>query len=136
MDMSSISVQDLQGAKAKKLEGHLKSGDFFEVGQYPTSTFTITGVKAMPGDTSVSHLISGNLSMKDSVKNIELPAFVELSDDRLMANTPKFTIDRTKWGVKFRSGVIGTVKDRIINDQLGLQINLQAAKPEYEALEQ
>ena len=48
MDMASIKNTDLDEGSAKKLEGHLKSEDFFGVSNYPTSRFKISEVK--PGD--------------------------------------------------------------------------------------
>ena len=53
---------------------------------------------------------------------------VSLGESGLNAVTPRFTIDRTQWNVMFHAGVLGTAKDEIINDLLGLQIQL-VAKP-------
>src|SRR5688572_22658158 len=39
MDMTTIEVTDLKDDKKAKLEGHLKSDDFFGVEKFPTSTF-------------------------------------------------------------------------------------------------
>ena len=44
IDMPTIKVEDLQGEYAGKLEGHLKSDDFFGVKNYPTAKFVITQV--------------------------------------------------------------------------------------------
>jgi hypothetical protein len=38
--------------------------------------------------------------------------------------TPSFTIDRTQWEVMYDAGILGTAKDDIISDEIGLQINL------------
>ena len=52
IDMPTIIVQDLDGEWKDKLEGHLKSDDFFGVSNFPEATFTITQVaaKGTPGD--------------------------------------------------------------------------------------
>ena len=44
IDMTAIAVTDLKGNMAGKLEGHLKSADFFDVENHPTATFKITSV--------------------------------------------------------------------------------------------
>ena len=42
MDMTSITVTDLEGEDKGKLEGHLKSDDFFGVNNHPTAKLVIT----------------------------------------------------------------------------------------------
>jgi polyisoprenoid-binding protein YceI len=38
VDMTSLTATDLQGEYQGKLNGHLKSEDFFELKKYPTAT--------------------------------------------------------------------------------------------------
>ena len=46
IDVASLVNQDLTEKDGKsKLEGHLKSPDFFDVQKYPTAKFEITGIK-------------------------------------------------------------------------------------------
>lgn len=127
LDMNSIADQDLQGEDKAKLEGHLKTGDFFEVEKYPEATFEITNVAPATDTPDATHTITGNLTMKGVTKSVNLPAKVELTEEGLMASTPKFTINRTEWGVNFKSGVLGVPKDKAIHDEIGLQIVLNAA---------
>ena len=42
IDMTTIGATDLEGEWKVKLDGHLKSNDFFGVEQHPTATFKIT----------------------------------------------------------------------------------------------
>ncbi len=53
IDINSLNNEDLAGdAESKgKLEGHLKSPDFFDVAKYPTAKFEITGVEANTDST-------------------------------------------------------------------------------------
>src|SRR4030095_837740 len=44
MDMKTITVTDLPADKKGKLEGHLKSDDFFSVEKFPTSTFELKSI--------------------------------------------------------------------------------------------
>jgi len=126
LDMNSITDEDLEGEKKGKLENHLKAGDFFEVEQFPTATFEITGVEAAAETPDATHQITGNLTMKGVTKSVTVPANVELTEEGLVATTPKFTINRTEWGVNFKSGVLGVPKDKAIHDEIGLQIKLAA----------
>ena len=44
IDMNSIKVLDMSEKYNKKLESHLKSSDFFNVKEFPVSTFKIEDV--------------------------------------------------------------------------------------------
>src|SRR5687768_16967613 len=56
IDMTGITVLDLQGENKQKLEAHLKGRDpgkeedFFNVDKYPKSTFVINSVSALNND--------------------------------------------------------------------------------------
>lgn len=127
LDMNTIANEDLDGEQKGKLEGHLKTGDFFEVEKFPTATFEVTGVEAATDNPDATHSITGNLTMKGTTKSVTIPATVEMTEEGLVATTPKFTINRTEWGVNFKSGILGTPKDKAIHDEIGLQISLKAA---------
>jgi len=106
INVAALAVNDLQGEDKGKLEGHLKSPDFFQVDKYPTARFEITKVEAadnaaatvLPGAT---HLISGNLTLKDSTKNVTFPAKVSVTDIKVSAQAD-FAIDRTEWGLNYK----------------------------------
>lgn len=133
IDMGSIVNTDIPDEKMSgKLVGHLKSGDFFDVENYPTATFTIAKVEAVQ-DSAATHHITGNLMMRDSTKSITIPAMVELSEGMISATTPQFVIDRTSWNVMYGAGVLGIAQDKIIRNEMGLKIDLKAnAKQEME----
>ncbi|MCB0628493.1 MAG: YceI family protein [Saprospiraceae bacterium] len=128
LDMNSIANKDLAGTdKQAKLEGHLKTGDFFEVETYPTATFAITSVEPATDNPDANYNLTGNLTMKGVTKSVTVPAKVEITENGVMASTPKFTINRTEWGVNFKSGLLGAPKDEAIHDEIGLQIDLKSA---------
>jgi polyisoprenoid-binding protein YceI len=126
IDMTSMEVTDeTPDAGKAELIGHLSTGDFFEVDKYNTATFEITGVAAVTGKEGVTHNITGNLTMKDVTKSITIPATVKMSESGISATTPQFTIDRTQWGVEYGSATAaGALKNKAINDEIALQINL------------
>ena len=47
VDMTSISVEDISGSGKKRLEGHLKSDDFFSVDKHDKALLSIKGSKRL-----------------------------------------------------------------------------------------
>ncbi len=134
IDINSLQNIDLENdAENKtKLEGHLKSPDFFDVAKFPTASFAITSVEPYTAgnDNSVklpdaTHLIIGNLTLKDSTKNISFPAKVTLADNKLTANAD-FVIDRTQWGMKYKGP--NNPQDWFINKDVNIKLNIVSSK--------
>lgn len=130
IDLRQIENTDLEDEeKAAKLVGHLKSADFFDVENHPMANFVITQVQESTNEDGRTHEITGNLTMRGKERSITIPATVKVEDGMLKASTPKFTINRTQWGVNYNnSDITGIVKDDIINDNIGLEIMLVANK--------
>jgi len=135
IDMNSIDNLDIEDeGKKAGLIGHLKgtqSGkedDFFNVAKYPTSKFVISKVVKLDGDAENTHIISGDLTMKDVTKNVSFKANVDASGDTIKATSADFTINRTEWGIKFLATVLGIPADKAVSDDVGLKINLVATK--------
>ena len=127
LDMNSIDNTDMKAGDGKeKLEEHLKSPDFFDVATYPKATFVLSSSKKITDDPDATHELTGNLTMRDQTKSVTFKANVAALTDRVTAVTPPFTINRTEWGINYSSGVIGTIKDKLINDDIGLVVNLVA----------
>ena len=130
LDMGSITVTDLKPGEGKEdLEGHLKTGDFFEVEKYPSGKFVITGATPVSGNGDVTHNLTGNLTMKNTTKSVTIPVNVAVMDNKISAQSKAFKIDRTEWGINYNSGSLAdTAKDKIINDEIGLVVTLVANK--------
>jgi len=130
IDFTTLAVTDLKPGEGKEdLEGHLKTGDFFEVEKFPTGTFKVTSVEATAGNAEVTHNVTGNLTMKGITKSVTIPTNVAMMGDKISAQSTAFTIDRTQWGITFHSGTLAsTAKEKIINDEVGLVITLVANK--------
>ena len=127
IDMNSLAVTDLQGQDKADLEGHLKNADFFEVEKFPKGMFEITGVKLPEADqTDVTHIVTGSLTLKGVSKPITFPANITVKGGLVNITTPEFTINRTDWGIKYKSGLMGTVKDELINDDVKLKLKIEA----------
>lgn len=124
LDMASLTNTDLTGKSKDGLEGHLKSPDFFDVAQYPTAEFVITGLNSIVATTAVkvgdaTHNITGNLTMKGITKSVTFPAVVAVTKKTVSANAT-FNVDRNEWGITYGEGKV--------NKEINLKLNLMAVK--------
>lgn len=128
IDMNAINCSDLTEKEGKAdLEGHLKSADFFDVSKFGTAKFKITKVTKIGSKPSAN--ITGNLTMKDVTKSISFDVLVREENGVLKADAMPFVINRTEWGIKTGSkSLAATAKDKIIGDDIGLTIHLEAKK--------
>ena len=116
IDMTSITNSDLDGDMKGKLEGHLKSDDFFGVENHPTATLKIT--KVGPGDGG--YKVWGDLTIKGKTASVGFNASVNGSSAQ--AN---ITVDRTIYDVRYGSGkFFEDLGDRMIYDDFDLVVNL------------
>lgn len=134
LDMNSITCLDLEGDDKAGLEGHLKGtaesekeDHFFNVKKFPTAKFEITKVTGLAGNNDANSLVYGNLTMKDQTKQVSFKANITVNGNMVSVSAPKFTIDRTQWNVTYASkSIFDDLKDKFINDEIGLQIELAA----------
>lgn len=126
IDVNSLVDLDLKAGEGKeKLEGHLKSPDFFDVAKYPTAKFVITSVNPLTNDSTGTHQISGNLTLKDSTKNVTFPAKVTVADNNVKAEAA-FSIDRTHWGLFY--GNDKSLGDKFIRPEVDIKLDISANK--------
>jgi len=130
INIASIKNDDLakDPENKGKLEGHLKSPDFFDIAKYPTAEFKITSVEPYTADSAhkdATHLIKGNLTLKDSTKNVSFPARVTVDAATLSASA-NFEIDRTEWGINFKGP--GNPQDWFIKKIVKIKLLLAATK--------
>lgn len=131
IDIASLVNLDLEGEWKGKLEGHLKSPDFFDVEKFPTASFAITKVEPYDSTkgtsllTGATHLISGNLTLKDSTKNISFPANISITETALTAKAD-FNIDRTLWGMNYKGP--NNPADWLIRKEVNLKFDIAAKK--------
>ena len=118
MDMNSIACTDLEGVYKGKLEGHLKSDDFFGVENNPTARLVFTNVTA--GDKGV-YTVKGDSTIKGKTNSI----LFDLTVNEHNATTT-LKINRAKYDVKYGStSFFEGLKDKAIYDEFDLQVNLE-----------
>ncbi len=125
IDMTTINCEDLSGGGKGKLEGHLKSDDFFGVETYPTATFVIT--KAVPQGPG-NYKVVGNITIKGATQEIQFPATLE-ENGGVYTATADLTIDRSKFDIRYGSGsFFDNLGDKTIYDDFELSVSLVTSK--------
>lgn len=100
---------------------HLKDADFFDVAKFPFSTFVIDRVDPAPDGSSN---ISGSLTIKGITHPVSFPATISSKDGGVRA-TAKMVIDRTRWGIHYRSGkFFANLADKAISDSITFNISI------------
>lgn len=130
IDMNSIENLDLSGEYKQKLEGHLKSPDFFNTEEYPEATFKIKKVVKIKDENEkgATHMVTGDLTIKGITNEIEVPSYIQFKDDKLVSYAD-FSIDRTKWKVKYGSGEFyDDLGDKMIYDDINFKLKIAATK--------
>jgi polyisoprenoid-binding protein YceI len=105
-----------------KLEGHLKSSDFFDVEKFPTAKFVSTDIKEGSDVAGMTHTVTGNLEMRGTTKSVTFPAKVEVGADAVKATT-EFGINRKDFGIEYPG-----MPDDLIKENVLLKIDLSAPK--------
>lgn len=128
LDMNSIAVTDIKDpGERRDLESHLKDSDFFETNKFPKAEFVFNEV--LPGKAeNFNWVLNGQLTMKGKTKPLTIPVKISLDGNLLQAESPAFPINRTDWGVNFRSGILGTTRDKMIDDMVPLTLKVAAKK--------
>jgi len=143
LDLSNMEVvgpKSVDAASNKKLLGHLKSADFFDVEKNPEGQFELTNVQTYKGNPlkdsadprqeninkyrvdDPTHTVSGNLTLKGVTKNVEFPARINVSGNSAEA-LAKFNINRKDWGIVYPGK-----PDDLIRDAIHLGISIKAMK--------
>jgi len=118
MDMTTISSTDLTGGTKNKLDGHLKSNDFFGVEKFPTATLVFKDVKSTGKN---SYEVTSDITIKGKT----LPVKVTVSVYGSKANAT-LKIDRTKFDVRYGStSFFDDLKNKAIYDDFDIVADLE-----------
>ncbi|WP_298537137.1 YceI family protein [uncultured Algibacter sp.] len=118
IDMTTINATDLDGEYKGKLDGHLKSDDFFGVEKHPTATLVFTKVKASGKN---AYHVTGDMIIKGKTNPVAFTISVYGSKA-----TASLKIDRTKYDVRYGStSFFDDLKDKAIYDEFDLVADLE-----------
>ena len=118
IDMSTITVTDLEGEYKNKLEGHLKSDDFFGVEKFPTASLIFTKVKS---NGKNSYKVTGDITIKEKTESVKFN--VSIYGNKASVS---LKIDRTKFDVRYGStSFFDSLKDNAIYDEFDLVVDLE-----------
>ena len=117
VDMNSIQCLDMSGRGKTKLEGHLRSDDFFGVQSYPEAALSFTSLSA---ETSEKIDFTGDLTIKNITHPITFSGLLHQTGNSYSA-TIHFSFDRTLYDVKYRSGkYFKDLGDKLILDDIDI----------------
>lgn len=127
VDTTSITILDITDPDTNaQFAGHLASDDFFGIDRYPEAVLEISSVN--------NSQIEGNLTIKNITHPISFNASVDLNGDLLTA-TGRIVIDRTRYGIKFRSGnFFKNLGDTLIYNEFELNVTITAKPAEVPVL--
>ncbi|WP_308992699.1 YceI family protein [Mariniflexile litorale] len=118
IDMTTIGSTDLQGEYKGKLDGHLKSDDFFGVEKHPTAKLIFTKVTASGKN---AYAVTGDLTIKGKTNPVTFSISVYGNKA-----TASLKVDRTKYGVEYNStSFVENLKDKAIYDEFDLVADLE-----------
>ena len=122
----TIQVASVDTGSADR-DGHLKSGDFFDVETYPTITFTSTEVKRDGSDWAVT----GDLTIKDVTKPVTIE-FEHTGSARdpfgnlRVGFEGETTINRKDWGLTWNAALeTGGV---LVSEKIKLEFDVSAIR--------
>jgi polyisoprenoid-binding protein YceI len=117
-DMTSITATDLTGEYLGKLNGHLKSDDFFSTEKNPTSTLVFKTIGAKGNNV---YTVTADLT----IKGITKPVTFDIIATENTATTT-FKVDRTKYDIKYGSkSFFESIGDKAIYDDFELTVALK-----------
>jgi polyisoprenoid-binding protein YceI len=117
IDVDTASVK----SDEPRLDGHLKTKDFFEVDRFPKATFVSSEIKA-GGEKGASHTVTGELELHGVKKTVSFPVTIKVEGDTV-TDTAEFSINRKDFGIVYAGKA-----DDLIRDDVLLKLSLKAPK--------
>lgn len=126
VDLNSIVCLDLDAEEwNKKLVGHLKSDDFFDVKNHPSAKFKIKSAKKV---SNYKYEITADVTIRGTTHENKFTAEIVKLNDKVVASA-YVTVDRAKYGMKFNSGsFFENLGDKLVYDDFYLDIKLVVSK--------
>ena len=99
-----------------RLTEHLKNEDFFDVPNFPTSSFSLTSIEK----TAEGHNVTGDLTLHGITKSISFLAQVGITESQVSLNA-EFFIKRFDFDIAFKGKA-----DDLIRDEVVIKLDLKA----------
>jgi polyisoprenoid-binding protein YceI len=125
IDMNTLTDVDLSGDDKAKLEGHLKSPDFFDTAKFGEATYTIiSGTKA----NAINYDVKGKLTIKGITQDLDCKMVVAPSGADIAVGGG-FVFDRSKFDVRYGSDkFFDNLGNNMIKNEVIMTVNLQGKK--------
>lgn len=124
VEKSSVSV-DIDTASIiaddPKLNGHLKTPDFFDVAKFPKARFSSTSIKN-GGAGGATHTVTGNLELHGVTKSITFPATIRTNGEQIDV-AAEFAINRKDFALVYPG-----LPDDLIKDEVLIKLDVHAKK--------
>lgn len=119
VDTTSINILDITDPDTNtQFLGHLISDDFFGTEQFQEASLVI--------NTVTGNHVGADLTIKGITHAIDFDAELLLTDDTVTARA-KLLVDRTKYGMRFRSGnFFQNLGDTLIYNDFELNVSITA----------
>jgi polyisoprenoid-binding protein YceI len=115
VNMKTLSNTDQTGSSKLKLEGHLKSEDFFSIDNFSTATLVFKSIVNKGNNT---YLINADLTIKGVTNSNQFDLVVEGKKA-----TAVLKVNRTKYDIKYGSGsYFDDLGDKTIYDDFELNV--------------
>ena len=112
IDLTKMTVTDLQGEWADKFLKHIKNEDFFEVNKYPTATLVI--------EKDDGKKLSGKMTIKGKTNPI---SFSYKKSGKKYSG--QLIFDRTKYSIVYGSGnFFKNLGDKVIKDKVEVNFSV------------
>lgn len=118
IDMTTITNTDVTDPDFhKKLVDHLGSPDFFDIAKHKTAALKIKSAKKVKDN---NYKITADLTIKGVTQPVSFDADVTKTK-----SSAKIVFDRTKYGIKFKSGKFDPgLGDKLIYDDVTITVDL------------
>lgn len=122
IDMTTLASKDINEAKDRaKLDGHLKSDDFFAVSEFPEAKLVIkNSTKKEEG----VYATVADLTIKGITKEILFDTRVKSLDNNTVEATADFTVNRTDFKVMYG----WSLENAMLDDDFRMEVTLVAKK--------
>ncbi len=131
IDMTSIANEDISdSAMNAMLLAHLRTADFFDVGQHPTAEFVAGTAEKIPNSTdgTPNHFVRGNFTLRGIRRPLEFPVLIATTADaRRLTGQGQFELDRTEFGSHYGSGkLFRFLGQHLVTDHIHLHVKIHA----------